>query len=155
MPKIISISLSNKLVNTMKIQPLNCGVKSVSEKNDCTVRALANAANLDYEKAHGLLAKHGRPACRGALCRTSHAAYIEAGLELIGVFGVTHRAAILSRIASRPRSAGMTLSRVLPRLNSGRYVVLVTGHALAVINGQVIDSFASSGGKSVFAIYKV
>lgn len=140
---------------TNLIKPALNGASHKPERNDCTVRALANAASIDYVTAHKLLWKHGRENKCGAQTTTSHAAYIEAGLTLKSIHGKTIRARLLARKApGMAVSKGITLGSLLPSLGTGSYVVMVTGHALAVVNGEVIDTFASRAGKEVFGLYQ-
>lgn len=142
----------------MKIQASATGVTSHStgivELNDCTVRALANASGMPYESAHALLKKHGRKNMRGAFFDTMKDAYAEAGFEVHKVFGTTRSARFASHKTEMEPSAGCTLKRLMPQLQNGTYIVNITGHALAVVNGKVIDTFSSPAGKRVVAVFK-
>ena len=136
------------------IWPACAGESSQQEASDCTVRALANAAPMPYADAHALLSKHGRKFRHGATFTVYHAAYLEAGLTLHGIFGETRRAVFAGRHCGQTRMAGITLGRLLPRLRTGRWIVLITGHALAVVDGKVIDSGGSRAGSHVFSLYR-
>lgn len=140
---------------TTKIRPLLTGATSPHEANDCTVRALANAKNIEYETAHDLLKSFGRKDRKGCPARVWAAAYRQAGLALVGVYGKTCRARSLARVEGVEARKGTTLGTLLPSLGAGRFVVLITAHALAVIDGQVIDKFGSLAGSSVFGVYRV
>lgn len=124
------------------------------EKNDCTVRALANAGEIDYSVAHNLLSKHGRKKYCGAKFTTMHAAYTEAGFVLNSVHGTTGQARFVARITQREAEDGVTLGKILPKLAFGEYIVNVTGHAVAVVNGKLIDTFDNPAGKRVVAVFK-
>lgn len=137
------------------ILPACSGQSSERERNDCTVRALANATGMAYAEAHALLSKHGRRFKRGAYFGNYYKAYLEAGLTLQGVYGGTSRARGAGRASNTQPGPGITLGRMLPRLHTGRYVVMVTGHALAVVDGKVIDIGGSRAGSHVFALFKV
>lgn len=137
------------------IHPVSKGESSEREANDCTVRALTNASGMAYSEAHALLSKHGRRFRRGAFFASYHRAYLEAGLQLQGIYGSTKRARIASSRVCLTPGAGITLGRMLPRLQQGRYVVLITGHALAVVDGKIIDAGGQRAGAHVFALYKV
>jgi hypothetical protein len=137
------------------IYPVAKGESSERERNDCTVRALANATGMAYSEAHSLLSKHGRKFKCGAFFMVYHRAYLEAGLALQGIYGSTRRARIASSRANVTAGAGITIGRMLPRLQQGRYVVLITGHALAVVDGRIIDAGGQRSGSHVFAVYKV
>lgn len=137
------------------IQSLSDGASSPAETNDCTVRALANAAIIPYGVAHAFLKAEGRINRKGSRCTQSYAAYIKAGLVLKSIHGGTVRARALTRCSGLTAKRGVTLGTLLPKLSKGRYVVVVTGHALAVVNGQVIDGGPNRAGKQVYGLYKV
>jgi hypothetical protein len=124
------------------------------EHNDCTVRALANASSMHYDNAHALLKKHGRKDRHGAKFRTMQAAYSEAGFVLDSVHGTTGQARFVARVTKRQAEAGITLGKILPKLAFGEYIVNITGHAVAVVNGKVIDTFDNQAGKRVVAVFK-
>lgn len=124
------------------------------EKNDCTVRALANAGGIDYADAHVLLKKHGRKNQCGAMFSTMNKAYTEAGFVLNSIHGTTGQARFVARTTKREASEGITLGKLLPKLGFGEYIVNVTGHAVAVVNGKIIDTFDNPAGKRVVAVFK-
>lgn len=124
------------------------------EKNDCTVRALANAGEIDYFDAHNLLSKHGRKKYCGAKFTTMKKAYDEAGFVLESVHGTTMQAKFVERFTNRKAQEGVTLGKLLPKLAFGNYIVNVTGHAVAVVNGKIIDTFDNPAGKRVVAVFK-
>ena len=139
-----------------KIQAVYRGATSETgnETKDCTVRALANATEMPYEKAHALLKKHGRKDRKGAYFPTMKAAYEEAGFALYGVYGTTCAARYTARITKREAETGTTLAKLLPKLGMGEYIVNTTGHAVAVVNGKIIDTFDNPAGKRVIAVFK-
>ena len=124
------------------------------ERNDCTVRALASAGAMHYDKAHELLKKYGRKDRFGANFNTMHKAYREAGFALDSVHGSTLSAKYVARITQLQASTGTTLANILPKLAFGQYIVNVTGHAVAVVNGKLIDTFDNPAGKRVIAVFK-
>jgi uncharacterized protein (DUF3084 family) len=130
------------------------GVTSSAETNDCTVRALANAADIAYDTAHAVLKKHGRKDRKGATFKTLHAAYEECGFRLVKVCGDGKR----SRFAAHHTAArwvdGITFGKLVTQLPYGEYIINVTGHAVAVVNGKVIDTFNNNARKRVVAVYK-
>jgi len=124
------------------------------ETNDCTVRALASASGMHYEKAHALLKKNGRKDRCGARFYTMQKAYNEANFSLHSVHGTTNQAKYVARITSTKAQEGITLGKLLPRLTKGSFIVNVTSHAIAVVDGKVLDTFASPAGKRVIAVFK-
>jgi hypothetical protein len=139
-----------------KIQAVYRGATSETgnETKDCTVCALANATEMPYEKAHALLKKHGRKDRKGAYFPTMKAAYEEAGFALYGVYGTTKSARYTARVANQEAQIGTTLAKLLPKLGFGEYIVNTTGHAVAVVNGKIIDTFDNPAGKRVVAVFK-
>jgi len=134
------------------------GVTSSAESNDCTVRALANAADVPYDVAHRVLKKHGRPDRKGATFKTLHGAYEECGFRLVSLHGDGKRARFAARhtdIDSRKWQDGITFGKLVEQLPPyGEYIINVTGHAVAVVNGKVIDTFHNNARKRVVAVYK-
>ncbi len=136
------------------VQAVYRGATSTGETRDCTVRALSNASGMHYDQAHELLKKHGRKNRRGAFFSTMLKAYAEADFVLESVHGTTNNARHAARIAKREASEGITLAKILPKLGFGEYIVNVTGHAVAVVNGKLIDTFDNPAGKRVVAVFK-
>lgn len=114
------------------IYPVACGdLSAYGELNDCTVRALSNATGKTYQYAHAHMKRHGRKERTGVPIKPLHEAYVDAGLALQGVYGTTNRSTILEKVSGMKAVKGVTLEKILPSLK-GRYVVIITGHALAV-----------------------
>ena len=137
-----------------KIQAVIRGATSAGETRDCTVRALSNASGLHYDDAHKILKKHGRKDRCGAFFSTMLKAYNEAGFVLNSVHGTTGAARHAARISARQAEDGVTLAKILPKLSFGEYIVNTTGHAVAVVNGKIIDTFDNPAGKRVVAVFK-
>lgn len=100
------------------------------ENNDCTVIAMSNAFDLSYETARQEMARRGRKRGRGV--RTWHAMG-ESG----EVMGRRYRAVLRLAYGGGRRITLRTFARRYP---IGRYMVVVAGHCLAVINGTVLDN---------------
>lgn len=101
-----------------------------SEANDCVVRALSLAAPMDYVSAHSLLADWGRKP-RGFT-------YDTFGFLLnIGAKRINDGDG-----SAFPRM--MTVGRFAKSHPTGRYFIRTRGHAVAVCDGRVLDSFDSS-----------
>jgi hypothetical protein len=137
-----------------KIQAVTRGATSAGETRDCTVRALSNASGMHYDQAHELLKKNGRKDRCGAFFGTMFAAYTQAGFVLDSVHGTTVSARYAARFANRKAEVGVTLAKLLPKLAFGEYIVNTTGHAVAVVNGKIIDTFDNPAGKRVVAVFK-
>ena len=132
------------------------GVERIEgEANDCTVRALANAAAMPYKLAHKVLRKAGRQPRTGVKSSNWHPAYLRMGFRLVSIHGSTQGARFLSLMTNQAAEPGLTLINALPRLQQGRYVVKIRGHVLAVVDGKVLDYGYNSAGSRVQAIYKL
>lgn len=95
------------------------------EQRDCTVRALALAADIPYTKAHMLLKKAGR--------RDGHRFPFAAWIW--GRDNVAHHK-ITSVLVPEPR----TINRALKKARIGRYIIRTKHHVFAVIDGAVYDT---------------
>ena len=136
------------------IVPVRAGAYTYNETRDCTVRALANSAGLLYGNAHNILRQHGRKDKRGCTHYVWHDAYLSNGMSLVGVYGTTHGARSLAKRISVVAQDGITLGRLLPKLKDGSYIVIITRHALAVVDGGVVDMNLNRINSRVVAVYK-
>ncbi len=102
--------------------------KKLNESNDCVVIAIAIAARMTYEKAHGICQYQGRLIGKGIVTT-----YALEHLEKIG-FKVEKVKNLRQKNGSRytPKTIGKRLKR-------GYYIVRKKTHALAVVNGVVED----------------
>lgn len=125
----------------------------IVEKNDCAVRAIANVGAFSYPLALKLMAQEGRPRGRGTPWDTLHKVY-----TMAGAFDVTYYGERMRRLSEKRgvslRPQGMTLETFLERHPKGRYVVVITKHALAVVDGAVVDMGKNRAGKRLMATYK-
>ena len=136
------------------IRPLTTGYINHAEERDCTVRALANSTGIVYGNAHDILKQHGRKDKSRCSNKVWHEAYTNTGLSLIGIYGTTKSAMRISKRLNIAAYKGITLGRILPTLTNGSYIVIITGHALAVVNGNIIDTSVNRSNSSVVAVYK-
>lgn len=130
----------------MYIQPVSRGVKFSSEMKDCSVRALANAAEMEYLEAHKLFEQVGRVRHEGSTHKQLNEVYLNNGFELFGIYGTTN-AALHSRgcfgvYAEDKIKSGMTLKKFIKTHQDGAYILVIKGHAFAVIDGELIDDGA-------------
>lgn len=139
-----------------KVQAISRGATCLNEveAKDCTVRALANAGEMSYAEAHAVLKKHGRKERKGAFFNTMKAAYEESGFVLEGVYGRTSSARFVANESKRIAGKGITLGNLISSLASGNYIVNTTGHAVAVVNARIIDTFDNPAGKRVISLFR-
>ena len=138
------------------IYPNHAGFVDDDDTNNCAVRALANTSGEPLEWAYTVFQRAGRRKHRGASIRMLHAVYTEAGLSLIGVYGRTKQAIqFWIETQQPPDYNGMTLGRLLTTIKPGRYVAIVTRHAVAIVDNQVIDTGELLSNRRVTALYKL
>jgi len=134
-----------------------CVAKSLKEDNDCAVRALANAFDWDYRRAHNIFKKEGRQNNCGTLTTTCYKVFS----RYCGKTYYTKEYA--KRVAKQesewtieegnPKAKTITsFCRLFPK---GTYVVLTSGHALAVVNGEPQDWTNSNNRHRVEAYWEV
>ena len=120
-----------------------------NEKNDCSVRALANAFNVTYDKAHMFAAtKLERKARKGVKA-------MFAKLDLLGevtfdlfcntLFPETKTYKLdgtLNPINTdyTHKDVSYTVKTFCTKFNKGTYIVLVNKHALTIKDGIVVDN---------------
>ena len=136
------------------IKSTDSGASRDGERNDCTVRALANATGVAYDAAHALAKHFGRPDRKGLFTHLAHDLYIAAGFKCLGTYGRSRRTAAIARHRAVTNHSGMTLEKAMLMMQKGRFVVMVTGHALAVVDGKIIDKGHNAAGTRVTSIYK-
>lgn len=125
------------------------------ETNDCTVRALAAAANISYDQAHATMAKYGRKFRHGTYHDTQANAYEEHGGELRAIFGTTKGAKYRAdKVENVPHVEGITLGKLMDKIPMGRFVCIMRGHAFAIVDRQLADGGPLKAGTRIQAIYR-
>src|SRR6266550_5322529 len=123
----------------------------LNEYNDCAVRALALSTGVPYTKAHGLLKAEGRrdrkgtklPQVKRALVNLCNESSIANYQEIAPSHPVFHP------VYGYPlRQKYPTLQDTIRKYNTGRYLIIATGHALCLIDGVVHDKGQISGPRS-------
>jgi hypothetical protein len=97
------------------------------ETRDCTVRAIALAADMPYADAHALLRQAGR--------RNGRKFPFRIFMRLCTTLGY-YRVHDCTEVV-KASTVGQFLKKNLP----GRFMVLIRGHVFAVIDGTVRDKF--------------
>jgi hypothetical protein len=134
------------------IQPIDKGESREGEAKDCAVRALANASLMEYDDAHQILAYRGRVDRNGTSHSTLIESYTDAGFSNLQTFGTTRLARFFnSKYGNRVTETndGITLKNFCKKFNKGRYIVVYSGHALAVVDGQIIDKGINPANKRI------
>lgn len=102
------------------------------ERNDCAVKALAIAAGMPYGVAHLLFKKYGRKDRRGTR------RYIT---KLVVNYLKEHHGftSIPLRDPRKADGSRFTMKTIGQRYYRGRYLVFVSGHVAAMIDGKIED----------------
>ena len=127
----------------------NGSLLAKGEKNDCTVRAIANAFNVCYDVAHGFAADVlKRKAKRGT--KNTYVNLVAAKNVTFDLFSNTlfpetktfKLAGKASPINPKytHKKVKYTVKTFCSTHNVGTYILLVKGHALCIKNGIVIDN---------------
>ena len=142
-----------------------------SEGNDCSVRAMAVACNTTYDSAHSWVAKNWnrlpkkgiKLSCLFDYAHTHIAGgfkfnFIDTSKDNVIAKSTTDPVRTASKIIARKsRREFITISEFIKRYPRGRYLVIVSGHALAVVDGVMYDHpcFAKSFLRRVTTAFKV
>lgn len=143
---------------TDMIRPISYGETRTGKKKDCAVRALANTTLAEYEECEQVLKQHGREINKGTRDRSLVGAYKAFGLRNMHVYGTSRKAlqfekAMLNSMVLPVRCKGTTLGNFIKNNPKGRFVVVYSGHATSVIDGQLVDTFANNPNKRVCAVF--
>ncbi len=125
-----------------------------NEKNDCAVRAFANAFNVTYDVAHAFaedkFARKARKGVKGMFITLSKLGFASFDLFSNTLFPETRTYGIhpLARSKSGKlvntdythKEVNHTVKTFCAKYNKGTYIVLVAKHALTVKDGIVIDN---------------
>ena len=128
-----------------------------NEKNDCVVRAVANACDVNYDQAHKYVSDtFGRKKGQGTqlftlLLKTNkEMVFDEVGQLNMFEQGIKRT---VKHIGDMPKLGGKlrnpkykhkkvayTVKEFAQRFNKGNYILTVAKHALAIKNGVVVDN---------------
>ena len=127
----------------------NGSLLAVNEKNDCSVRALANAFNVTYDVAHLFAAtkleRKARKGLRGMFSKLDLLGEVSFELFTNTLFPETKTYKLEGKL--KPINSDYTHKKVqytvktfCSKFNKGTYIVIVNKHALTVKDGIVIDN---------------
>jgi len=137
-----------------------------SEKNDCFVRALATAAEVDYDTAHqvarDVFKRENRKGTMGAMIAAAFLKAEEAGMSVgkrqvkVSVLGkrdIKNKYKVKGEVIWRQK----TLKSFIESHKTGSYIVTVSGHALTVKDGELLDwdAMAYKPTRKVQTAYKI
>lgn len=137
-----------------------------SEKNDCFVRALAVAGEVDYHTAHQVASeefkREYKQGTQNLAIVTSFLKAEQAGLSLgrktvkvkvLGKKDIKNKYKVKGEVIWRQK----TVKSFVEAHPKGNYIVSVPGHAFAVIDGELADwgNFAFKPTRKVLNAYEV
>jgi len=127
---------------------------ALNEKNDCSVRAFANAFNISYDVAHAFTAdKFKRKAKKGT--RNMFKTLAELGFATFDLFSNTlfpetrtfsihpltrSKTGKVVNHAYKHKEVSHTVKTFCAEFNKGTFIVIVSKHALTIKDGIVIDN---------------
>jgi hypothetical protein len=127
----------------------NGSLLAKSEKNDCFVRACANAFNITYDVAHGFVAKEfKRKARKGtknvfATCKALGKVTFDLFQDTLFPITKEYKLSCVSRLINKEythKKVKYTVKTFCAKYSKGTYIVLVNKHALVIKNGIVVDN---------------
>ena len=137
-----------KAINSYKFEFSDGGKKLSNrplQKRDCAVRALAIATHTDYDVVYDTLAGAGRECNRGF--------HLQKWLpKQQGVFGYTVEKLSFQAIRGESR---MCIRQFIQDHQVGRYILRVSRHVIALIDGVVMDTFQSRPDKCVYTAFRL
>ena len=127
----------------------NGSLLAKGEKNDCVIRACANAFNITYDVAHGFVTKEfkrkARRGTKAVFSTFSTLGKVTFDLFQDSLFPITKEYKL--KCVNKPVNASYTHKRVNYTVKTfcanygvGTYIVLVNKHALVIKNGIVVDN---------------
>ena len=127
----------------------NGSLLAQNEKNDCSVRALANAFNVTYDVAHLFAAtkleRKAKKGLRGMFSKLDLLGEVTFELFSNTLFPETKTYKLEGKL--KPINSDYTHKKVqytvktfCSKFNKGTYIVIVNKHALTVKDGIVIDN---------------
>ena len=127
---------------------------ALNEKNDCAVRAFANAFNVTYDVAHAFAAdKFKRKAKKGT--RNMFQTLAELGFATFDLFSDTlfpetrtygihplkrSKSGKVVNTSYTHKEVNHTVKTFCAKYNKGTFIVIVSKHALTIKDGIVIDN---------------
>ena len=105
------------------------------ETDDCTVRALANTVGYEYGEAHAYMKQHGRKDRRGM--RTMD---IRRALKALPTENYETKELDSWKKEHSWSNPWMTIKQFIKANSIGTFYICVKGHALAIVDGKVVDS---------------
>lgn len=129
------------------------------DSNSCTVKALSATFKISYDQAYDYAAtmwarKKGRGVRTMEILKTFPASIDQSATVLGGTVTKVRATKDYKQPDRTIKTRKMTLGTFTSTYRTGTYYVLVKGHALAVIDGEVVD-FKEEFGRKIMDAWKV
>jgi len=125
---------------------LNRSKLAQEESNDCVVKAIASAAKISYEASHAftgdyLMRSNGKGVCIKLFLPNITKSPMKIGGQKV-IFEELHKSRILNRykVKGKIYLRKKTVKSFIQDNIKGSFVLTVSGHALAVVDGVLIDN---------------
>jgi hypothetical protein len=118
--------------------------KRPQQKNDCTVRALANVARIEYDEAYDFVKSRGRKSHRGGNFPQARSNDTALGLTFIW--------RSFPAVKGRPR---MNPATFCGQFKTGRYIVRVAKHVFAIVDGIAYDTLPERPDRCIYGAWEV
>jgi len=142
---------ANPYVNQYRL-PRQCDFRPEThsyERNDCTVRALANACKLPYTYAHEVLKLNGRKNregfCLQSLLRN----------KSFSIYGYTFKELEFVSSMWVKKGSKITIRKFLELDLKGNFIAIGSQHAFAIVNGQIIDRNYLTPNQQLWEVFEV
>ena len=135
------------------LEPFHHGEYRTGKTNDCAVRALSNVTLFEYEECERVLEEHGRRPNKGVSLKQMTTCSKILGLNKVETFGKSSHGRMLFAGVLTKQQKAITLKTFLKKYSKGRFVVLYYKHAVAVIDGQIVDKIANRPNARVIATF--
>lgn len=151
---------------TAKISPIAVGVYH-GKTNDCAIRACVNAnPEVAYHETERKAQLLGYNPGEGAFLKTWWNLFINSNFELEGVYGTCKKALTISTYSIGMQDKGvisnfvrypkaMQLKTAIKKFPVGNYIFVITGHVVACVDGELIDTQAIKETERVVAVFKL
>lgn len=142
---------------TKYIYPVSFGVTDDANEdtNDCALRAYCNVTGVSFKDAQIRFAKQGRKFRKGTQYKALHTIYTNVGMTPV-LMGSTRLCEYIQFISNLKSSgSARTLKSMLadPKYQTGKHVFCTARHAMAVVNGKIIDTHNNKSSNRVYLVY--
>lgn len=142
---------------SVRIQPIATGAtaykSAMDDSKDCVIRALANATEKPYTEIHAEFKAKGRKSHTGVHIELFHDVYRKHAMQVVGAFGTTRATKWYAKFLNIPTEKGITIGNALKKFSAGKYIFITRQHALAVIDGEIVDTHPNKSNNSVCLVY--